>query len=225
MALAVFLTYDLSGYVLASAMQDPQLGITFPPRYHYWNWIREPLSLKWYVLGFVPLIRYLPVMFGLCAGAIVQILLWKIPFRQALVVFVSQLIIDIFAMAMLSLVFSFFVGVQEGATAKGHPRQRAGMHANNRSMAADPGGLHGMQMRIENLGAEEGPLFRRLCGRWVAANKQLQPLYNMLEPVTRHLPVPIRDFLNGGGWLLFVPGSLALVWYWRRGRPTPLPKL
>jgi hypothetical protein len=99
------------------------------------------------------------------------------------------------------------------------------MHANNRSMAADPGGLHGMQMRIENLGAEEGPLFRRLCGRWVAANKQLQPLYTMLEPVTRHLPLPIRDFLNGGGWLLFVPGSLALVWYWRRGRPTPLPKL
>jgi len=225
MALAVFLTYDISGYVLASAMQDPQLGISFPPRYHYWNWIREPMSLKWHVLGFVPLIRYMPVIFGLCAGAIVQILLWKIPFRQALVVFVSQLIIDIFAMAMLSLVFSFFVGVQEGATAKGHPRQRAGMHANNRSMAANPGGLHGMQMRIENLGAEEGPLFRRLCGRWVAANKQLQPLYTMLEPVTRHLPLPIRDFLNGGGWLLFVPGSLALVWYWRRGRPTPLPKL
>jgi len=223
MALAVFLTYDLSGYVLASAMQDPQLGITFPPRYHYWNWIREPLSLKWYVLGFVPLIRYLPVMFGLCAGAIVQILLWKIPFRQALIVFVGQLIIDIFAMAMLSLVFSFFVGVHEGATAKARPRQRAGIQANQRPMAADPEGLQGMQVRIENLGAHEGPVIRRLFGRWVVVNQQLQPLYDMLEPVTRHLPLPVRDFLNGGGWLLFVPGSLALVWYWRRGRPTPLP--
>jgi len=176
------------------------------------------------VLGFVPMIRYLPVMFGLCAGAIVQILLWKIPFRLALVVFVSQLMIDIFAMAMLSLVFSFFVGVQEGAVAKGHPRQRAGMHANNRSMAADPGGLQGMQMRIENLGVEEGPLFRRLCGRWVAANKRLQPLYDMLEPVTSHLPLPVRDFLHGGGWFLVIPGVIALVRYWPRVRSTPLPK-
>jgi hypothetical protein len=65
MALAVFLTYDISGYVLASAMQDPQLGITFPPRYHYWNWMQEPQGLKWHVLGFVPL--PLPILGALLA--------------------------------------------------------------------------------------------------------------------------------------------------------------
>jgi len=133
MALAVFLTFDISGYLFARMMQDPQLGIAFPPGYHYWNWIREPQSLKWHVLGYVPLIRYLPVMFALCAGAIVQVLLWKIPFRTGMIVFVNQLLVDIFAMAMLSLVFSFFVGVQvgvqEGANAKAHPRHAAGGRA------------------------------------------------------------------------------------------------
>ena len=222
MALAVYLTYDISGYVFARMMQDPQLGIAFPPGYHYWNWIREPQSLKWHVLGYVPLIRYLPVMFALCAGAIVQVLLWKIPFRTGMIVFVNQLLVDIFAMAMLSLVFSFFVGVQvgvhEGANAKTHPRHaaggHAGAHAGGRTVAAVPDGLQGMQHRIEQLGAEEGPLVRRLWRRWESVNQLLKPVYDILQPVTRHLPLPARDFLNGGGWLIVIPGVIALLRSW-----------
>ena len=222
MALAVYLTYDISGYVFARMMQDPQLGIAFPPGYHYWNWIREPQSLKWHVLGYVPLIRYLPVMFAMCAGAIVQVLLWKIPFRTGMIVFVTQLLVDIFAMAMLSLVFSFFVGVQvgvhEGANAKTHPRHaaggHAGAHAGGRTVAAVPDGLQGMHHRIEQLGAEEGPLVRRLWRRWESVNQLLKPVYDILQPVTRHLPLPARDFLNGGGWLIVIPGVIALLRSW-----------
>jgi hypothetical protein len=227
MALAVFLTFDISGYLFARMMQDPQLGIAFPPGYHYWNWIREPQSLKWHVLGYVPLIRYLPVMFALCAGAIVQVLLWKIPFRTGMIVFVNQLLLDIFAMAMLSLVFSFFVGVQEGANAKTHPRHaaggHAGGHANGRAVAAVPDGLQGMQLRIEQLGAEEGPLVRRLWRRWESVNQLLRPLYDLLQPVTRHLPLPARDFLNGGGWLIVIPGVIALLRSWPSLRPRKSP--
>ena len=215
MGLAVYLTYDVSGYVFARMMQDPQLGITFPPGYHYWNWMQEPQGLKWHVLGFVPLIRYLPVMFALCAGGVVQVLLWKIPFRTGMIVFVNQLLVDIFAMAMLSLVFSFFVGVQEGATAKAHPRHGRGVHAGGRSVAAAPAGLQGMQQRIEQLGVEEGPLARRLWRRWESVNHLLQPAYDLLQPITRHLPLPARDFLNGGGWLLVIPGVIALLRSWR----------
>ncbi len=215
MGLAVYLTYDVSSYVFARMMQDPQLGITFPPGYHYWNWMQEPQGLKWHVLGFVPLIRYLPVMFALCAGGVVQVLLWKIPFRTGMIVFVNQLLVDIFAMAMLSLVFSFFVGVQEGATAKAHPRHGRGVHAGGRSVAAAPAGLQGMQQRIEQLGVEEGPLARRLWRRWESVNHLLQPAYDLLQPITRHLPLPARDFLNGGGWLLVIPGVIALLRSWR----------
>ena len=227
MALAVFLTFDISGYVFARMMQDPQLGIAFPPGYHYWNWIREPQSLKWHVLGYVPLIRYLPVMFALCAGAIVQVLLWKIPFRTGMIVFVNQLLVDIFAMAMLSLVFSFFVGVQEGANAKTHPRHaagaHAGAHAGGRTVATVPDGLPGMQHRIEQLGAEEGPLVRRLWRRWESVNQLLKPVYDLLQPVTRHLPLPVRDFLNGGGWLIVIPGVIALLRSWPSLRPRKSP--
>ena len=219
MGLAVYLTYDVSSYVFARMMQDPQLGITFPPGYHYWNWMQEPQGLKWHVLGFVPLIRYLPVMFALCAGGVVQVLLWKIPFRTGMIVFVNQLLVDIFAMAMLSLVFSFFVGVQEGATAKAHPRHGRGVHAGGRSVAAAPAGLQGMQQRIEQLGVEEGPLARRLWRRWESVNHLLQPAYDLLQPITRHLPLPARDFLNGGGWLLVIPSVIALLRSWPQLRP------
>ena len=99
MGAAVFLAYDFSGYVFARMMQDPGLGIGFPPNYHYWDWIREPLGLKWHVLSFLPMIRYLPVVFGLMAGGIVQVMLWRIPFRAGMIVFVSQLVLDVFAMA------------------------------------------------------------------------------------------------------------------------------
>jgi hypothetical protein len=216
MGLAVFLTYDVSGYLFARMMQDPQLGIAFPPGYHYWNWVREPQSLKWHVLGFVPIIRYLPVMFALCAGAIVQVVLWKIPFRTGMIVLLNQLVLDICAMAMLSLVFSFFIGVQEGA--KAHPRHAAGGHANGRSVAA-PDGLHAMRQRIEGLGAEEGPLVRRLWRRWESINKLLRPVYDRLQPAMRHLPLPARDFLTGGGWLIVIPGAIALLWFWPSLRP------
>jgi hypothetical protein len=36
------------------------------------------------------------------------VLLWKIPFRAGMIVFVNQLLLDISATAMVSLVFSFF---------------------------------------------------------------------------------------------------------------------
>jgi hypothetical protein len=76
-----------------------------------------------------------------------------------------------------------------------------------------------MQRRIENLGVEEGPLVRRLWRRWESVNQLLRPVYDLLQPVTRHLPLPARDFLNGGGWLLVVPGVIALVRSWPSIRP------
>ena len=127
--LTVFFVYDLSGYGFARVMQDPRLGIAFPPNYSYWSWLREPMGLKGFVLGTVPLIRYLPVLFALCAGGVVQVLLWKIPFRVGMLVFLSQLFLTIFAMAVLSLVFTFFVGVEKGVDGKVPRRVAAGAAA------------------------------------------------------------------------------------------------
>jgi hypothetical protein len=78
-----------------------------------------------------------------------------------------------------------------------------------------------MQQRIERLGAEEGPLVRRLWGRWAGFIRPLDPLSATLRPVTRHLPLPLRDFLDGGGWLALIPAAIALMWFWPAIRPRP----
>ena len=219
--LTVFFVYDLSGYGFARLMQDPRLGIAFPPNYSYLSWFREPMGLKWFVLGYVPLIRYIPVLFALCAGGVVQVLLWKIPFRVGMLVFLSQLFLNIFAMAVLSLVFSFFVGVEKGADGK-VPRRVAAANRRAAAAAAAPDGLPGLQQKIEKLGRDEGPVLRRLLLRWKGVNGLLQPAYDLLDPVTSHLPLPVQDCLNGGGWLLLFPGLIALARFRLRGR-RPIP--
>lgn len=216
MWLTVFLVYDLSGYVFARLMQDPRMGIVFPPQYTYLTWLREPMGLKWYVLGYVPMIRYLPVLFALCAGGVVQVLLWKIPFRLGMIVFLTQLFVDIFAMAVLSLVFSFFVGVEKGIDGKAPPRATAA--ARQRGQVRPAEGLPALRAKMEQLGADEGPVLRRAWRKWHVVNERLAPLYDLLDPVTRHLPLPVRDFLVGGGWLLVVPSCVALATLRRRQR-------
>ena len=219
--LTVFFVYDLSGYGFARLMQDPRLGIAFPPNFSYLTWLREPMGLKWFVLGYVPLIRYLPVLFALCAGGVVQVLLWKIPFRVGMLVFLSQLFLNIFAMAVLSLVFSFFVGVEKGFDGK-VPRRVAAANRRAKAAAAAPDGLPGLQQKIEKLGRDEGPVLRRLVLRWKGVNDLFQPAYDLLDPLTSHLPLPAQDCLNGGGWLLVIPGLIALARFRLRGR-RPIP--
>src|SRR5262245_1750954 len=106
-AAAVFFTFDLSSYFFALFMRDPSIGVQMPANYTYWDWLREPLALKWHVLGFVPFIRYLPVFFALIVGCIVQVFMWKVEFKLGAVVFIAQTILTLAAMALLSFLFRF----------------------------------------------------------------------------------------------------------------------
>jgi hypothetical protein len=65
-------------------------------------------------------------------------------------------------------------------------------------------------------GPEQGPFWRRLEASWSSANGNLQPLYDVLRPVTKHLPHPAQSFLNGGGWLVVLPALAALGFFWPR---------
>jgi hypothetical protein len=149
------------------------------------------------------------------------VLLWKIPFRVGMLVFLSQLFLNIFAMAVLSLVFSFFVGVEKGFDGK-VPRRVAAANRRAKAAAAAPDGLPGLQQKIEKLGRDEGPVLRRLVLRWKGVNDLFQPAYDLLDPLTSHLPLPAQDCLNGGGWLLVIPGLIALARFRLRGR-RPIP--
>ncbi len=234
LGLAMFLAYDLSGYVFARLMQMPQLGFAFPEGYTYWNWVREPLGLKWQVLGFVPMIRFLPVLFALTAGGTVQMLMWDIPFRQAVLAVISQIILTVFAMALLSLVFSFFVGMSEGSAAspastrsnerrstaaQRRDQNRADRAIDQRVVSSAPGGLPDMQQRAREIGLRKGPLINSAWESWETVNRLFEPGYEFSRPVTRYLPLPVQDFLKGGGWLIAVPALATFGWYvWRRRR-------
>src|SRR5262245_20664499 len=67
---AAYLVFDLSAYLIFLSMQDVLLRV--PPGYGYGDWFREPLLLKWQVIGMVPLVQYLPVILALCAAGVFQ---------------------------------------------------------------------------------------------------------------------------------------------------------
>jgi hypothetical protein len=210
---SVFFTYDGSGYLLARMMQDPSIGIVFPRQYTYWDWLQEPLGLKWHVLSFVPVIRFLPVVFALCVGGMVQVFLWKVPYHIGVVVFFTEGVLVLLAMIALSFVFRLGISLYERAVPPAGPPQPAEAFAETTPPEPEPSNLGHLRQRIDRLGPEEGPFWRRVHAGWQSVNRQCQPLYDFLEPVTRHLPPPAQDFLNAGGWFAVLAGLVGLAFY------------
>jgi hypothetical protein len=206
-AAGVFFAYDLSGYIFALLMQDPDVGIRLPSHYSYWDWLREPAGLKWRVLGFVPLIRYIPAGVALIVGVVIQILVWKITFPFGLLVFFAQLFVDLSAMILLSLVFQIGIALfgKESARADG-PGPTNHREAVAAGPQSEPASLHELGQRIGNLHTDAGPFWRRVARDWESVNGHLEPLYRWLQPVTEHLPPPAQDFLNAGGWVALLAG-------------------
>ncbi len=215
-AAAVFFAFDASGYLFARMMQDPDIGIRFPPGFGYGDWLGEPVSLKWQVLGFVPFIRFLPILFALCAGGVLFVFLWSVPFRVAAVLFVSQLFLDLVAMTLLSSVLHVGLTLHERAGgAPPGPAPDAGP-IEETDPASPPQNLPHLRQRVQNLGPDKGPWWRRANADWESFNQHLQPLYNVLRPITQHLPQPAQDFLESGGWPLALAGLVALGAFWPR---------
>jgi hypothetical protein len=213
---AIYLTYDVSGYLLVLLMQDPSAGILLPPQYTYWDWLREPFALKWHVLGFIPILRFVPVVLALCVGCVIQVVLWEIPFNIALVVFLAQVFLDLVAMLVLSFIFRLCIGIYEWAAGPSVVQQAMGGYAEPAGPGERPATLEHLRHRVEKLGPEEGPFWRRVSTGWETVNGHLQPLYDLLQPVTKHLPVPAQDFLNAGGWPAVLLGGALLALYWPR---------
>jgi hypothetical protein len=217
-AAVVFFTYDASGYFFFLMMQDPQLGIQLPPGYTYWNWLMEPTVLKWHVLGIVPIVRFLPVVFAFCAGGTIQVFLWTVPYRVGVVVFVVETFLCLVAMALLSFVFSLGLRAYEWAFEK--PAGHGGAVAERVEEGGGPPGrpekFSHLAHRVRQQGPERDTFWHRANAEWESVNQHLQPLYGVLEPVTRHLPMPAQDFLNGGGWPLVLGGLVVLIPLWPR---------
>jgi hypothetical protein len=216
-AAGVFFAYDLSGYFFARLMQDPDIGVRLPPQFTYWDWLREPVALKWQVLGYVPFIRFIPVGIALIVGAVLQIFIWNITFKFGLLIFLAQLFLDLSAMVLLSYAFRIGIELYERSAVPAE-RPQPGQHREPEGFdpKSEPSSLAELERRVRGLGAEAGPFWRRLDRDWESVNGHLRPLYRRLQPVTEHLPPPVQDFLNAGGWIALLAGlgGLALAWPW-----------
>jgi hypothetical protein len=216
----VFFTYDVAGYLFALLMQDPTNGIRMPEHYTYWDWLREPIGLKWHVLGYVPIIRYIPIVFAVVAGSVAQVFLLDVPYHVGVVVFLTQLFLDFLALVVLSFVFNFGIGIYVRNVVE-PALIRARVEAIRKTLdRADrrerPETLAHLKDRVRDTAPEQGPFWRQVEAQWSSVNGNLEPLYGALRPFTRHLPLPAQDFLEGGGWLVAIPGLAALALFWPR---------
>jgi hypothetical protein len=209
-AAAVFFTFDLSSYFFALFMRDPTIGVRMPANYTYWDWLREPIALKWHVLGFVPLIRCLPVLAALVVGCIVQIFVWKVDFKIGAVVFVAQVVLNLAAMVLLSMLFRFGLEYYERffPPQRGQPGEA---RAAARNLQSEPAHLQELGRRVARMSDDGTSIWRQIDMEWESVNGHLRPLYGFLQPVTNHLPYPAQSFLNAGGWLLILVAGAGLI--------------
>lgn len=210
---AAYLTYDVFGYVLLRMMQDPELGIQLPPDYSLWKWLFESPSLKWHVLGYVPFVRFLPIVFALCMGGTIQVFLWSVPFRTGLVIFVLQILFNLCAMALLSMAMTMAVAASQGRFENPEfVREWTQGTADRREAGGRPENLRHLSRRVRAAPRGEPGWLDRASDAWSSVNRRLDPLYQRLQPATDHFPPPVQTFLNSGGWILVFLGVLTLAW-------------
>jgi hypothetical protein len=105
-----YLTFDFCSYVIMRSIQGEYFPI--PPGYSYAHWFHEPLLLKWRILSLVPLMRFLPIVFALCVGGVLEVLLLQLQvnFRVGLLLCLVQWAANLIILVVFSIVFNFALG-------------------------------------------------------------------------------------------------------------------
>ncbi len=203
-AAAAFFTFDLIGYGIVLGTRDT-VNLNLPPGYGYGNWLREPLYLKWHVMGLVPVLRYLPVAFALCLAATLYVLILKEPFRNCAVILLVQWTLNVVAMAVLTFLLSVTVGFV------GHSLQPP------TQPVADGSGLRGA---LADHHGEAGSFVKQMRGQLHALDENfgpyLEPIKTACQPYTTYLPPVVQEFLDDGGWWLVLAALAVVAVLWLR---------
>ncbi|HEY7326153.1 MAG TPA: hypothetical protein VH592_00830 [Gemmataceae bacterium] len=242
---AAFLTFDGIGYGIVKVSSDT-IKLDLPPDYGYSNWLREPLYLKWQVLGLIPMIgRLLPVLVAVCLAAVLYVLILTEPFRNCIAILAIQWTINVVLMALLSFALSNilrFVGpgqptapeaAQGPGAAPASPEARAATRPRPRRGPREPGReMAGKQPSEEGtsrapaglqgaLAAHEGEgTGHGLREQLHALDERLEPYIGPIKeaaaPYTKHLPPAVQEFLDDGGWLLVLLALVVVAAFWLR---------
>jgi hypothetical protein len=125
---AAFFTFDGLGYGIIMASRDT-INLNLPPGYNYGNWVREPLQLKWQVLGLIPLIRYLPILIAVCLAATLYVFILAEPFRNCIAILAIQWTMNVVAMAILSFALTNIFRVVGPSLSPAEPAAEQGQAA------------------------------------------------------------------------------------------------
>jgi hypothetical protein len=239
---AAFFTFDGLGYGIALASSDT---IPLPPGYTYWNWLREPLYLKWQALGLIPLLRWLPVLVAVCLAATLYVLILVEPFRNCIAILAIQWTLNVVAMAILSFALSnilHFVGppspsssgpeaAQGSGFARVPPEARAATRPKLHRIKQEPrrekpdteDGLAAGADLKSALAAHEGAaassqggLREQLHGLDERLGPYIEPIKEACAPYTKYLPAAVQEFLDDGGWWLVLIALAVVAGFWLR---------
>ncbi len=242
---AAFLTFDGIGYGLIKASSDT-VNLNLPPDYGYSNWLREPLYLKWQVLGLIPMIgRLLPIVVAVCLAATLYVFILTEPFRICMSILAIQWTVNVVAMAVLSFALSNIVrfvnphdsNEQEAAQTPGaaqvspearaatRPRPPRGQQAPRPEVAkkktkeedASPPPAADLQGALAaREEARESSLRTRLHELDERLEPYIQPIKDAAAPYTQHLPLAVQEFLDDGGWWVVLLALVVVAGFWLR---------
>jgi hypothetical protein len=242
-AVTAFFTFDGLGYGIALAGRDT---IHLPPGYTYWNWLREPLYLKWQALGLIPLLRWLPVLVAVCLAATLYVLILAEPFRNCIAILAIQWTLNVVAMAILSFALSNILHVigppslsspvPEAAQSSGlfqvpaevraatrpkfpHSPRSARPKAlpENKEPVATGADLKSTLAAQENVaGPAQGRLPEQLHALEERLGPYLEPIKEACAPYTKYLPAAAQEFLDDGGWWLVLIALVVAAACWLR---------
>lgn len=102
-----YLTFDFCSYIIMLSIRGESFPL--PPGYAYAHWFHEPLLLKWRILSSVAMLRYVPIVFALCVGGVLEVLLLQLQvnFRVGLLICLVQSAANLFAFIALTMLFNF----------------------------------------------------------------------------------------------------------------------
>jgi hypothetical protein len=209
---AAYLTFDFTAYVIMRSMDDVMLRV--PPGYGYANWFGEPFAVKWYVISKIPLVRYLPFVFALCVGGMLQTILLQlqVPFRRAAVIFVAQWVATLLILGVVSFVVSWGLRLAYGPAEGGEAARPVKQQAPGAPPPGSPSGE--LEEKIEAATVTLRQFWDKLLQ---TLDPYLDEVKEAVEPLTRYLPTWARQFLDGGGWWLVLGGAAVIVLLWLRG--------
>lgn len=212
---AAFFTFDGMGYGIVLVSRD-SLSLNLPPGYDYGNWLREPLYLKWQVLGLIPLLRWLPVLVVACLAATLYVFILVEPFRNCAAILAIQWTLNVVAMAIVSFALTTTLRFVTPSSSPDTTGATPGFAVSPVPTAAGSdlkGALLAHQSAAES---SQGTWREQLNALNKRLDPYLEPIKTASAPYTQHLPAAVQEFLEDGGWWLVLTALAVAAAFWLR---------